>query len=374
MKYSLKCLTPLLVGDGSRLSPIDYMLWKEQVNVLDQTRILRMLSKSPRLDTYLAQVRKADRLSFSEWGGYAQNYAVRRIPLEHSSIAKAWESAPLEALHIPTFSTGPSGAFIPGSALKGAIRTAMVWARWAERGNAQILQSVTSKLEDSRLPRQLAIHADSVNLPISISDGTGSDANLRLYYTRTARLQNELTWKETLPRFVEMAAPGSGFTGSLQIQNRRFPEILKTLNRWSLAQLDLHLAYARKAALPALVESLETIRQKTATAPKGSAVFSMGWGAGFLNKASLLDTTDTNFRSVLRAYPFYARAIQSGLPFPKTRRVIHLGENPAALPGWVELAVDLHAAEESAAEESHDTLDSEAPVLPVPPIEQSTNV
>ena len=38
MRYRLKCLTPLLVGDGRKLSPIDYMVWKDHVNVLDQWR------------------------------------------------------------------------------------------------------------------------------------------------------------------------------------------------------------------------------------------------------------------------------------------------------------------------------------------------
>ena len=34
MNYRLTCLTPVMVGDGSQLSPIDYMVWKGQVNVL----------------------------------------------------------------------------------------------------------------------------------------------------------------------------------------------------------------------------------------------------------------------------------------------------------------------------------------------------
>jgi CRISPR-associated protein Csm5 len=38
MRYRLKCLTPLLVGDGRKLCPIDYMVWKDHVNVLDQWR------------------------------------------------------------------------------------------------------------------------------------------------------------------------------------------------------------------------------------------------------------------------------------------------------------------------------------------------
>ena len=65
MKYRLKALTPLLVGDGRRLSPMDYMVWKDQVNVLDQHRIFRLLAKGPRLEGYLSQLRKAERLDFA---------------------------------------------------------------------------------------------------------------------------------------------------------------------------------------------------------------------------------------------------------------------------------------------------------------------
>ena len=38
MRYRLTCLIPTLVGDGRKLSPIDYMVWKDHVNVLDQWR------------------------------------------------------------------------------------------------------------------------------------------------------------------------------------------------------------------------------------------------------------------------------------------------------------------------------------------------
>jgi CRISPR-associated protein Csm5 len=48
-------------------------------------------------------------------------------------------------------------------------------------------------------------------------------------------------------------------------------------------------------------------------------------------------TDDDTYRKVLRQLPFYARAIQTGLPFPKTRRVVFLSGQPAMLPGWVRL-------------------------------------
>ena len=71
MRYRLTVLTPTLVGDGRSLSPIDYMVWKDHVNVLDQWRIFRLLAKGPRLEAYLEQLKKSEKLDFASWGGFA---------------------------------------------------------------------------------------------------------------------------------------------------------------------------------------------------------------------------------------------------------------------------------------------------------------
>ena len=121
MRYRLTCLTPLLVGDGRKLSAIDYMVWKDHVNVLDQRRISRLLSKGPRLEGYLAQLKRADKLDFASWGGFAQNFADRRIPFEHPAYAAYWNRSSGEILNIPTFAAGASGPYLPGAAIKGAL-------------------------------------------------------------------------------------------------------------------------------------------------------------------------------------------------------------------------------------------------------------
>src|ERR1700750_2935302 len=129
MKYRLTVLTPTLVGDGNRLSPIDYMVWRDQVNVLHQTRIFKLLSKGPRLEGYLTQLRKATTLDFASWGGFAQNYADRRIPFEDAAYTPYWNRAQAESLSIPTFAATEAGPFLPGAAVKGALRTAYVFAK-----------------------------------------------------------------------------------------------------------------------------------------------------------------------------------------------------------------------------------------------------
>src|SRR6059036_2113962 len=129
MRYRLTCLTPLLVGDGRKLSAIDYMVWKDHVSVLDQRRIFRLLAKGPKLEGYLTQLRKATKLDFASWGGFAQNFADRRIPFEDPSCTPQWNAASPDSLFIPTFAAGPAGAFLPGATLKGALRTSYVFSR-----------------------------------------------------------------------------------------------------------------------------------------------------------------------------------------------------------------------------------------------------
>src|SRR5688572_772500 len=122
------------------------MVWKDQVNVLDQPRIFRLLSKGPRLEGYLGQLRKADKLDFASWGGFAQNYAERRIPFEHASMTSHWNETRTEHLFIPTFAAGPSGPYLPASAIKGGLRTVLAPSRWHEG----VVREIGNRMEGDR--------------------------------------------------------------------------------------------------------------------------------------------------------------------------------------------------------------------------------
>ena len=195
MRYRLTCLTPLLVGDGRKLSPIDYMVWKDHVNVLDQWRIFRLLAKGPRLEGYLAQLKRADKLDFASWGGFAQNFAGRRIPFESPAYAAYWNRASGDSLHIPTFAAGASGPYLPGAAIKGALRTGMVFANWRDG----MLQDVVARVTAERAPRrpaeiveEQALGPAGANRMRFIGAGDSdpiSPAQFKIYLLRTSTLQ-----------------------------------------------------------------------------------------------------------------------------------------------------------------------------------------
>src|ERR1017187_4124499 len=256
LRPSPTCLTPLLVGDGRKLSPIDYMVWKDHVNVLDQWRIFRLLAKGPRLESYLTQLKSAEKLDFASWGGFAQNFAGRRIPFENAAYSAYWNRAMGDSLHIPTFAAGASGPYLPGAALKGALRTGMLFANWRDG----MLQDVLGRVKGERVPRKPADivedaalgsgGANKMRLLSAGDSGAIATRNFKIYLLRTSTIQPRgpgfvLGWKrrdsgtgdggrpaEGRPAFREMAAPGTTFEGDGQEKHFLLkPEVRRT-PRW----------------------------------------------------------------------------------------------------------------------------------------------
>jgi len=380
MKYKLTALTPLLVGDGRELSPIDYMVWKDQVNVLDQTRIFKLLSRGPRLEGYLTQLRKATKLDFASWGGFAQNFSQRRIPFEAAEAAAAWNSAPADSLFIPTFAANYRGAYLPASALKGALRSGLVFSRWS----ASVIERTAAAMESDRLPRRAgesaenSAHASQMRV-LGIADSEPVPVGaFKIYVLRTASLDvrqpgnPQLVWKvagrgsvtaqrmnEATPVFAEMAVPGTEFAGTCQqhvfLQQpelarslgwRGVPQIeaiVEAANQFAASQLELQAHYARASGLAGLQQTVTQLQSELQAAQNdpGSCLLCLGWGGGFISKTCFPGTDLEAYRKILRAIPSIGRAIRDQIPFPKTRRVIFAQGKPATIPGWAKLTLEV---------------------------------
>jgi CRISPR-associated protein Csm5 len=208
---------------------------------------------------------------------------------------------------------------------------------------------------------------------ISVADSAHSSREpYRVYMLRTATLlargaEYSLGWKQTgrgaadgkrpedgTPAFAEMASPGTTFEGLWRENAFLNREEVRQALRWSAPvtrerlfeaanayaekQLELHAQYAVWTGLDGLAASVAGLQGKLASVREdGGCLLAIGWGAGFLSKSASIGIGDDEQRNILALLPYYERAIKSGLPFPKTRRIVFLKNKPATLPGWVEL-------------------------------------
>jgi CRISPR-associated protein Csm5 len=211
---------------------------------------------------------------------------------------------------------------------------------------------------------------------VSAGDSTPIDPSVfKIFLLRTSTLQARpgglaLGWKQaprgtvdgarpddSTPAFAEMAPPGTTFQGDWQ--EKAFfnqPEIRRAIrwqegfdrsrifeaaNGYAAKVLELHKQYAQWTRLEALGAAVEGLEAKVReAAERGACVLTLGWGAGLIGKSAWLDTANPEYRDILRHLSLYNNALNSNLPFPKTRRIVFLNNKPATLPGWALLEIN----------------------------------
>jgi|Deesub1362A_J573_1020465.scaffolds.fasta_scaffold18463_2 CRISPR-associated protein Csm5 len=134
-RLRLSVVTPVHVGTGQELSPLDYVIRGERLYVLDQRAFLAALSPADREKLKLA-VLEGDLVKIRD-----QIYQLAREPERYSRAQARVGASVKEQYHDKRDKLGPKLAvyphlrggsewrpLIPGSSLKGAIRTAVLEA------------------------------------------------------------------------------------------------------------------------------------------------------------------------------------------------------------------------------------------------------
>ena len=224
-----------------------------------------------------------------------------------------WEKAPPEHLFIPTFAVSPGGPYIPGTAIKGALRTGAVADRWTEGSMRDLSERLAS---EDRLPRHPALRAEE-----AVLGGAGSSrmkrfaagdsnavthAGMKIHLLRVSTLvpkgggKYELGWKsqrgsssrmdDSTPLFVEMASSGSSFDGFWREKSPsdRMKQF-QASNRYAAKLLAHHKAYAELAGLAHLQATLADLEQKAAAVgPTPGCLYSVDWlGRGIARQVGI---------------------------------------------------------------------------------------
>ena len=173
--YKITTLTPVSIGDGNTLSAFaDYVLEKGKIHYINQQAIRDKMGKSPELiDFYVEGMIRG---KFNTTNTFdLKNFIFNRLKLTLQQAA----SHCIEAKNVSgkkEFYTVVKNAgqlpYIPGSTLKGAIKTALLYDWLIDAKNdwcENYLENLNNKEERGRLEAQLMTEFDKFELGVSDS-------------------------------------------------------------------------------------------------------------------------------------------------------------------------------------------------------------
>lgn len=173
--YKITTLTPVSIGDGNTLSAFaDYVLEKGKIYYINQQAIRDKMGKNPELmDFYVEGMIRGKSNTTNTFD--LKNFIFNRLKLTLQQAA----SHSIEAKNVSgkkEFYTVVKNAgqspYIPGSTLKGAIKTALLYDWLIDAKNdwcENYLENLNNKEERGRLEAQLMAEFDKFELGVSDS-------------------------------------------------------------------------------------------------------------------------------------------------------------------------------------------------------------
>lgn len=346
----LEVLSPVHIGNGQRLERgIDYITRNERTFVLNIDRFTHWAYDAQASERWmtlkpgevLEDVRDLDGLDVFR-------YVMRGVP----------ETKDLRA-HIKTVYGNP---YIPGSSLKGMLRTIFVWGLYAARGRTPDLTRLGKSRSWAGQPVERAV--------------MGRDPNTDLFRAFQVRDSRPLERDTLIVRSVDVyptAARGGGVVVNVealregtQIETRitvdhyGFSSIAaRELNwekkgNWVLADriVPLARAFAEERIRQELKfyenrEDARTVRDfyrgiladRLRGLEDNQFIAQLGWGGGWNSKTlnNLLLADQQQFARIVRDYRLTRKSndFKPGTVFPKSRQLVRRESRPVRSMGWV---------------------------------------
>lgn len=380
-KYQLETVTPVHIGSGETLNHIDGYYANGKWYHIDLDKILG--HPSVNLNALTSEMSQRD----FRWERYLQQHNMD--PAEFALYGLTCPQSPEETEIREAIKTVENLPYIPGSSIKGALRTALLGEILSENDNIydESLRQLTAMI--NRRPRgnprseQPARRIESCTLgkdpnrdllrALQVSDTMplGSDSlEIGMAWTLTLDQNDQLVQKVDRGRayknFVQQIQRGQRFTFTLKIDELLFREREKARLGFSNSQKDILQDIAevcRSDAAPfmqserdffdhynlsEIAELYDRLIDFNNRLPEGAFLLQIGWGTGYhANTVTSLFTDDQaapenlliDLRKRFKLGESRAeRGHYDEREFPKTRRILYRGRNPIAPLGWVKIS------------------------------------
>jgi CRISPR-associated protein Csm5 len=399
----LEVKSPLFIGDGDVLTPLSYVADRGKVYAVNPARFLKGLSEVERqayikwlepildeMEQLQARIRETsspDQRSFLQRQhrqvtsslslGEFIRQQFRRDPIsvvrKLNCIAYIINRATFAGGNIRTFIKNADGSpFIPGTEIKGAIRTSLLYALLKEepslyKGLQNKLTDLGRYLRSGTKPQEKVKRLRGVSREVErIARGEKDDARfdfLKFIQVGDATLPSDSLDVQTLEsigtgRRTRTAAEGIRVGAQTEARLVITPGAECAMRKLGLEKFQGFLTTER--LFEAIYSRSKDVLSDTAQYFKGypriqshihelerankpqSPLLRLGWGQGFLSTTINLLVREKDkqlYEDIWEGISLQRRQRTTPGNFPKTRRVVSDGRgNPLALPGWVELS------------------------------------
>lgn len=365
-ELTITTLTPLHIGTGNTLRQgFDYVTHHGQTWVFDADRLADMLyNQAP--DAFDRMLQGAPASELIESDEFDPESSLFRYVMRGEPRSEGRGAVLQELLKDPW-----DRPYIPGSSLKGALRTALAVHGWQKRnlnfnlsnlnewGGAKYaaLPMEQSVLNSPDAPKRMAPNHDLLRA-LQVSDSTpGKSGQVRLLNVQVA-----VGEKMDSPIELEVIPADVSFRATLTLDGfllkRGVPQpicwdkdqlawledIPTAVARFSNSRLADEIEYWRDSASPIRSSFVKLVRNVRELDPEHEFLLQLGWGGGWTSKTfnrHLTGNKDAFFEVVKKYKLDRENKFQRGDHFPKSRRVAVTSSGQASAPlGWVRVRME----------------------------------
>ena len=381
MKYKLETITPVHIGSGETLNHIDGYYANCRWYHINLGKVLAHPSAD--INALTSEMTQRD----FRWQRYLSQRGMN--PTELSAYSLPCQQSPEEVDIREAIKALDNRPYIPGSTIKGAIRTAFLSELIVKdnelfQNNLSYLQNLTRQTVRGNPRRETPakkIERDAIGKDpnhdilraLQVSDtaplannaleiGCAWTVTLNQNYQLVQKIDNGKEYKN----YVQQIQAGQSLTFTLKIDNLLLQGREKNrLHFGGLQEKTLrNIAKACRLEADALMqrereffecykfsnipEVYDKLIDENADLPEGAFFLPIGWGTGYhTNTVTAIFTDDEDVPQKLlldlrRRFRLGESRSQRGYyderEFPKTRRILYRGENPIAPLGWVKIS------------------------------------
>lgn len=371
--YKITTLTPVSIGDGNTLSAFaDYVLEKGKIHYINQQAIRDKMGKSPELiDFYVEGMIRGKSNMTNTFD--LKNFIFNRLKLTLQQAAlysiEAKNVSGKKEFYTVVKNAGQS-PYIPGSTLKGAIKTTLLydWLIDAENDWCEnYLENLNNKEERGRLEAQLMAEFDKFELGVSDSSLLEFDTlqaiDIKRLHIKNGSLdipQTREAIKENITCECEIRNVrkliGEKADGTNVYKNYSWEELCKIINTFSRHSSDVEWTMLSGIGKKidddiyfSLEDFYENVEKKTESST--TAYLRLGTGKGFYFNSIALALCDCDRTENKGQFLKFLKTCGYGKVYkPQKRQVEEYDLNPDEFPitrfveitetkplGWIQL-------------------------------------